>query len=276
MSIEKTLKKEIAEADKFLSSLGPEGKSFRDRLADIRMDIAPIPDHSLHQAAYDLADNVFYCPPGAPLTLRFNYRVHEGAHAVQAQEAPALMKRLTAPVQLTPESVVKFRRAVEQDAHAVQGYFDALAVRKTGNAAFVDDLNVDAVLEPYVNLLKGLISDGRRPLAVGQAIARTFLNHMIRLTVPGERADQTLNIKQGALLDMMSLVQYDALVDMGKVAPARADITRAEFKGLLNGVIIIDPRETILNSLEAPLKLSAPNRKLYKDLQTKMASLKLS
>ena len=273
MSIEKTLKKEIAEVDRVLAGLGPQGKAFCDQLAASKMDIAPVPVKSMHMAMYDLANNVFYCPPRAPLTVRFNFRVHEGAHAVQAQELPAFIERLTAPVQLTPDALVKFRRAAEQNAHAVQGYFDALAVNKTGNMAFIEDINLDTVLETYMCTLRNLVSDGRKPLAVGQTIARTFLNFMVKVGVPGDELGQTLDIRQSALLDMLSLVQYDALIDSDNLAGTRVDITRAELKSFLNAVIVTDPHETVLNKLDSPLILSVRNRKIYKELQAKLAAL---
>lgn len=277
MGIEKTLKKEIAETDKFIAGLGPEGKSFLDQLAAIDMHVAPLPDDSPHQAAYDMEDNIFYCPLGLPLSLRFNFRVHEGAHAVQARAIGALSAgRLNAPMAITLDGVIKFARTVEQNAHGVQAYFNAIAVQKTGNSAFVDDLDIDSSLNAYRNAISESMRAGMKPLAVGRAVARSFLGHIIQLPVAGMPDDFRLDMKQGELLDMLSLSRYETAIEKRELAEAgQQDFSRDEYKMILNAVVPLDASDVLLSKLDGPVKLAPSNRKTYRTLREQLARLNL-
>lgn len=277
MGIEKTLEKEIAEVDQFIASLGPEGQSFLDQLAAIDMRMAPLPDDSPHQAAYDMEDNVFYCPPGLPLSLRFNFRVHEGAHAVQAHEIGTLsVKRLNAPVAISLDGTIKFARTVEQNAHGVQAYFNAIAVHKTGHYGCVDALDIDPSLNSYRVAISEAIRAGMKPLAVGRAIARSFLGQVIPLPVEGMPDDFKLDMKQGELLDMLSLSRYETAIENQELAgTGQTDFSRDEYRMILNAVVPLDSSDVLLNRLDGPVKLPPSSRKTYRVLQEQLAGLNL-
>lgn len=277
MGIEKTLKKEIAEVDKFLSGLGPEARLFVEQLAAIDMRVAPLPDDSPHQAAYDMEDNIFYCPPGLPLSLRFNLRVHEGAHAIQARDIGTLsIKRLNAPMMITLDDTIKFARAVEQNAHGVQAYFNVIAVQKTGHYACVDALDIDPSLNSYRVAISSAIHAGKTPLAVGRAVARSFLGHIIQLPVAGMPDDFRLDMKQGELLDMLSLSRYETAMENRELAETgQEDFSRDEYRKILNAVVPLDASDVLLNKMDGPVKLSPANRKTYRALQEQRARLNL-
>lgn len=268
----KTLAEKIDYIDSCIAALGPEGRLFVDKIQELDIKTKPKPENVPFQAYYDAGHNTFHCDEDISLPLLFNVRVHECAHAIQCAEVPDVVdaiNNLTRPESgavVSASDLIRFKRAAEINAHAIQGYFVSMAVKQTGDKSYITCLKEDASLASFAELQEELFDSGVEPADVKNEIAQCFSN--LKLSV--FRAIPFIRIRQETAYDLATIFSYaDARTEDMECPRKNLAITGEIIDKTINAVSPLD--ETIssqlLTRLCSPLKMSPASRILSKALR---------
>lgn len=275
MDQQHVLLREIDQTDQLIASLSAEGAAFINQLHDVGMTIRPFPPDPLFEAAYDFQSRVFMCPVGGSLAKRFNWRVHEGAHALQGVSAPRTTGKLVAGKRFgfDPESLVRFTRAAELNAYSLQVYFNAVAAQKTGDPSFFscnDDNEGKSISFTEHPLVKRLVARQLPPADTARIFARRFYSLGKTITVGAPLSGLNFHVTNGNAYDLLTLSRYIVQVEQIGAIKNPAAIDRTEIATLLNSFMTIDPDGRLEREIAGPLRLNQNNRELLQEIKAVM------
>lgn len=271
-----TFKREIDETDAFIAAIAPEGKALVQAIRDTGCTVGLRQEEAAYGAYFNGLTNTFHGAPGLPLAVRFNMRVHEGIHAIQMKNAPAVTAGLNnfasgaaaGPV-LSPQAAMTARRLGETAAHAMQAKFNALAVRETGLREFVTCIG-GGQMDSFVNLQLELLDRGLDPEDLRTEVAQRFGDlevtslFSIFFPITASWKDELDSLTIASYLETLPL--HGDRIEAGRLT----DITANDRARLLNAFEPLACDLEILQAYERPQELSEFNTDLLQELAPKI------
>jgi len=267
-----TFRREIEETDAFIAALAPEGAALVRAIKATGSGLELREEGAAYNFYFNGLTNSFHGAAGLPLAVRFNLRVHEGAHALHFAEAKDMTQALnnlasgsaSGPL-LSPQASMIARELGETAAHALQAKFNALAVRETGLREFVTCLEGN-LIESFVQLQLDLIDQGLDPEDVRTEVAKQYLS----LETPSQFSIFfTRNVTWKEELDSFSLAGYLQALDAhgGTIARDRlVDLPEIDRMRLLDVFEPLACSLEILENYRKPLEISEFNQDLLNEI----------
>jgi len=258
------LQAQIDRVDEFITTLSPAGETFVRQLR-AQTYIAVAGDDFPSVAYFNAQTLTSHFPLDASFAELFNYRVHEGAHAIQALFVPYIIQALAKLetqkgfVEISLPDLVTFTRVCEINANATQAYFNAQAVAKTGDTSYVECFKDDHTLKYLLRRQHALIDQGKSAEEVRDQIAKEFLS--LRRSCAADFPYPKFMPK--SLLDFVSILTYGKYARQAFNRHNAPQILKDEhIRLVLNAVSPLSPdvSDLLLSQARSPLDLSRTNR----------------
>lgn len=228
----KQLQKEVKAVDAFIASLGDQGKKFLDSLHDTGVTTEDMEPGVQFDAYYNTATNTMHLDEGLPLATMFNYRVHEGVHAIHTRPYQDMQAAIT-NLDLSAADFLKIRRAMEINAHYVQAYFCILAAHKTGDASFLNAVSNNFTMISFAAEME--------ELATSQYTAEESANIMARklMNLPVEKTDMVPELEEYGIRKLGDTFDFTVASSLcgRKPKEAHSTISRSDLQGILNAAL---------------------------------------